>query len=155
MDKISTPLQIYVVEDSAILRRLIESSIEASGAQLVGYSGSAQRAVADLSMLQPDLIVIDISLESGTGFDVLRALQERTLLPKSIKVVLTNHGNNEYRNRSFRLGASHFFDKSKTSQVLALISTLAKSRVPNGAPARSGPARLNERRGEVVDTSRR
>ena len=155
MDKSSTPLQIYVVEDSPILRRLLESSIEASGAELVGYSGSAQRAVADLSMLQADLIVIDISLESGNGFDVLRALQERRLLPKSIKIVLTNHANDEYRNRSFRLGANHFFDKSETSQVLALISALAKSRLPNGAPVRSGPARLSERRGEVVDTSRR
>ena len=155
MDKISIPFQIYVVEDSPILRRLIESSITASGAELVGYSGTAQRAIADLSMLQPDLILIDISLESGNGFDVLRALQERRLLPNSIKVVLTNHANDEYRNRSFRLGANHFFDKSETSQVLALIDALAKSRLPNGPTVRSAPVNLGQRRGEVVDTSRR
>jgi CheY-like chemotaxis protein len=155
MDKISTPFQIYVVEDSPILRRLIESSIETSGAELVGFAGSAQRAVADLSMLQPDLILIDISLESGNGFDVLRALQDRKLLSSSIKVVLTNHANDEYRNRSFRLGANHFFDKSETSQVLALIDALAKSRLPNGFSARSRPVNLRQRRGEVVDTSRR
>ena len=155
MDKTSTPFQIYVVEDSPILRRLIESSIEASGAELVGYSGSAQSAVSDLAMLQPDLILIDISLEFGNGFDVLRALQERKLLPESIKVVLTNHANDEYRNRSFRLGANHFFDKSETSQVLALITALAKSRLPNGTSVRSAPVSLRQRRGEIVDTSRR
>ena len=155
MDKTSTPFQIYVVEDSPILRRLIESSIEASGAELDGYSGSAQSAVSDLAMLQPDLILIDISLEFGNGFDVLRALQERKLLPESIKVVLTNHANDEYRNRSFRLGANHFFDKSETSQVLALINALAKSRLPNGTSVRSAPVSLRQRRGEIVDTSRR
>jgi DNA-binding NarL/FixJ family response regulator len=155
MDKSSVPFQIYVVEDSPILRRLIESSIRDSGAELVGYSGSAQRAVADLSMLRPDLILIDISLEFGTGFDVLRALQLRNVLPNAIKVVLTNHANDEYRIRSFRLGANHFFDKSETSQVLALINALAKSHLPNGTAAPSGPVSLRQRRGEVVDTSRR
>ena len=155
MDKTSIPFQIYVVEDSPILRRLIESSVEGSGAELVGYSGSAQKAVAELAMLQPDLILIDISLEFGNGFDVLRALQQRKRLPHAIKIVLTNHANDEYRKRSFDLGANHFFDKTETSQVLALIAALAKSRAKNESPAKSGPVRLTGRRGEVVDTSRR
>ena len=96
MEEIPKPLHVYVVEDSPIIRRLLASTIEAAGAELVGSSGSARAAIADLAQLQPDLVLIDISLDSGNGFDVLRALQEGNLAPSAIKVVLTNHATAEY-----------------------------------------------------------
>ena len=133
MSEISKPLHVYVVEDSPIIRRLLASTIEAAGAELVGSSAGAETAIAELSVLQPDLILIDISLDSGSGFDVLRALQERDLVPSAIKVVLTNHANPEYQNLSLRLGADSFFDKSsETSQVLALINVLAAEKRRSG-----------------------
>lgn len=126
MNETSTPLQVYVVEDSQIIQRLLGSAIEAEGAELDGCSGDAQTAIADLLALQPDLILIDIGLASGSGFDVLRALHDHSLVPDAIKVVLTNHADAEYENLSRRLGADRFFDKAyETSQALVLIDTLA------------------------------
>ncbi|MGH8314296.1 MAG: response regulator [Steroidobacterales bacterium] len=142
MDQIAQCLRVYVVEDSPIIQGLLESIIEAAGAELIGRSAGAEAAVADLSVLQPDLILIDIILESGTGFDVLRALRERKLAPKATKVMLTNHANAEYRTHSFALGAEHFLDKaSETSRLLTLLNTLAserrRSRAAPPAPDRS------------------
>jgi DNA-binding NarL/FixJ family response regulator len=128
MNEMPKPLQVYLVEDSPIAQRFLGSAIAAAGAQLDGCSDDAQAAIADVSALQPDLILIDISLASGSGFDVLKALQEHSLVPEAIKVVLTNHADAECRNLSLRLGADRFFDKSETSQALALISTLATER---------------------------
>ena len=126
MHELPKPLRVYVVEDSTIIRRLLTSTIEAAGAELIGHSADAQSAIADLSGLRPDLILIDISLNSGTGFDVLEALQEINPKPSAIKVVLTNHASAEFKHLSFRLGANGFFDKAtETSQVLALIDALA------------------------------
>lgn len=126
MDEDSKPLQVYVVEDSPIILRLLTAAIEAAGAELAGHSPTAQRAVADLAALQPDLVLIDISLSSGNGFEVLKALQERGIVSSAMKVVLTNHADAEYEDLSHRLGADKFFDKSSdTSQALALISTMA------------------------------
>jgi len=126
MHEFPKPLQVYIVEDSTIIRRLLTSTIEAAGAELIGHSADAPSAIADLSVLRPDLILIDISLNSGTGFDVLEALQELKPSPPAIKAVLTNHASAEFRDLSFRLGANGFFDKaSETSQVLALIDALA------------------------------
>jgi CheY-like chemotaxis protein len=133
MSEISKLLQVYIVEDSLIIRRLLASTIEAAGAELVGSSAGAQSAIAELSILRPDLIVVDISLNSGNGFDVLRALQERNLVPAAIKVVLTNFASAENENLSLSLGANRFFDKSsETSQVLALINVLASERLRGG-----------------------
>ena len=126
MDEKPRPLKVYIVEDSAIIQRLLGSAIAAAGAELSGCSADAQTAIADVFALEPDVILIDIRLASGSGFDVLKALQEQSLVPGATKVVLTNHADAEYQNLSFRLGANKFFDKSsETSKVLALIKNLA------------------------------
>ena len=137
MNEMTKPLQVYVVEDSPIVERLLASAIVAAGAELSGSSGDAQTAIGDLFALQPDLILIDIRLASGNGFDVLKTLQDQSLVPAAIKVVLTNHANAEYQNRSLQLGADRFFDKSsETSEALALISALAAERLSSIAPPR-------------------
>jgi DNA-binding NarL/FixJ family response regulator len=126
MRESSTDLRIYVVEDSPIMLRLLSSAIDAAGAKLSGHSANAQQAIEAISVLEPDLILIDISLNFGNGFDVLRVLRDRGLALTARKVVLTNHANAEYRNLCFRLGADQFLDKaSETAQALALISNLA------------------------------
>jgi DNA-binding NarL/FixJ family response regulator len=134
MNEMPKPLQVYLVEDSPIAQRFLGSAIAAVGAELDGCSDNAQAAIADVFALQPDLILIDISLASGSGFDVLKALHEHSLVPEAIKVVLTNHADAECRNLSLRLGADRFFDKSETAQALALISTLAAERRSGSAP---------------------
>ena len=108
----------------------------------MGCSANAQTAIADLFVLQPDLILIDIGLASGSGFDVLETLQEHSLVPEAVKVVLTNRANTEYANLSRRLGADRFFDKSsETWQVVALIHGLAAERRRGGAaPFRNAPS---------------
>jgi DNA-binding NarL/FixJ family response regulator len=143
MNESPKPLQVYLVEDSPIAQRFLGSAIAAVGAELDGCSGDAQAAIADVFALQPDLILIDISLASGSGFDVLKVLHEHNLVPEAIKVVLTNHADAECRNLSFRLGADRFFDKaSETSEVMALISTLATERRLAAFRKRSGSAPL-------------
>src|ERR1700694_3037081 len=137
MNEMPKPLQVYIVEDSPIAAQLRPSSIAAigaGGAEWTGGSADAQTAIGDVFALQPDLILIDIRLASGSGFDVLKTLQDHSLVPAAIKVVLTNHANAEYQNLSVRLGADRFFDKSsETSQAFALISALAAERLSSSA----------------------
>jgi DNA-binding NarL/FixJ family response regulator len=136
------PLQVYVVEDSVIIRRLLASSIEAAGAELMGESADAAAAIAELTRLRPDLIVIDVGLKSGTGFDVLEALQELDPHPAAIKIVLTNYASPEYRRMSLRMGANGFFDKAtEAAQVLALIGALAAEKARRCASHRRECAR--------------
>jgi len=137
MNETPRPLQVYVVEDSPIVQRFLASAIAAAGAELDGCSDDAQAAIADVFALQPDLILIDISLAAGSGFDVLRALRDHSLVPEAVKVVLTNHASTEYENLSLELGADRFFDKSwETAQALALIGALAAEKRDPSAVAR-------------------
>ncbi len=141
MNDLAGPLRVYVAEDSPVMVRMLASSIEAAGARLVGYSDSAQRAVNEIFVLKPDLILIDINLHRGNGFDVLRLLRHRGPGQSATKVVLTNHVSAEYRELSLRLGASQFYDKSfEMLKVLELIRTMAADHVAGAlAPAGIDP----------------
>jgi len=120
------PLRVYVVEDSPILRALFGAAITQAGAQIVGWTAQSGKAIADLSALRPDVVVIDISLASGSGFDVLRALRGFDWSASAVKVVLTNHACAEYERLSEELGADRFFDKSvEMTAALRFIGALA------------------------------
>ena len=117
------PLQVYLVEDSPFLQSFLISSIAEAGAEVCGRSSKAEEAIADIFALNPAVVLIDISLRSGSGFDVLKVLKEQNLAPDAIKVVLTNHP--EYREVCTLLGADRFFDKSmEMAQALAFISAM-------------------------------
>lgn len=80
------------------------------GAENVGHAARAADAIARIAREKPDVVVLDIQLEQGNGFDVLQALQASS--PQVQTFVLTNFANDAYRRKAERLGARGFFDKS-------------------------------------------
>jgi DNA-binding NarL/FixJ family response regulator len=128
------PLQVYVVEDSEIILRLLESAIESAGGGLIGFGGDAQQVIRDLQRLKPDLVLIDLVLASGTGFDVLEAMQSGNVAGNAIAAVFSNHVSPDNRARSLRLGASFVFDKSTQGrEALHLINAMADWRRGRGS----------------------
>ena len=131
------PLTVYIIEDSPIILRLLSGAAEAAGADVVGQSDNAENAIRELSQLTPDLILIDIALRSGTGFDVLEALQAGHHASAAAKVVFTNHATAEHRDRSFQLGATRFFDKASEGwQALEMIAKMAADKRGAGVASR-------------------
>ena len=122
-------LQVYLIEDSPIFSRLLAAAVESVGAELVGHSDNAEQAIADLSHIDADLILVDVTLDSGSGFDVLEALQRSGNARTATKVVLTNHTAAEYGSLSYALGATYFYEKEQDSwRVLELIGKMAAAK---------------------------
>lgn len=120
------PYRIYVVEDSAIMLRLILDLLAGiPGALIVGHADRADVAVVEIADSVPDAIIIDLMLQSGTGYDVLKAARHSTNAP--VVIVLTNLTMPPHRDQAMGLGADHFFDKStEVSQMLRLVNKLAQ-----------------------------
>ena len=109
--------RIYIVEDSAILLRLLLEILGGiPGAEVIGYSGRADRAMLDIRRMVPDAIIVDLLLESGTGYQVLDAAARQSIKP--LAIVLTNFTMAPYRDWAEKLGVAHFFDKS--TEILAM-----------------------------------
>jgi DNA-binding NarL/FixJ family response regulator len=104
-------VKVFLVEDSPMLRSRVEAILASiPGAQACGHAAGATEAIAAIEKARPDVVVLDIQLEQGSGFDVMRAT--RASLPQVDFYVLTNFANDAYRRKAESLGARGFFDKS-------------------------------------------
>jgi len=123
-------LRVFLVEDSVPVRERLQAMLAAlDGARVVGHAGAADGALEAILAAAPHVVVLDVKLARGSGFDVLHALREAA--PGIEVYMLSNFASEAYRRAAERLGARGFFDK--TNEFEALRAVLA-------ARARSEPA---------------
>jgi DNA-binding response OmpR family regulator len=77
--------RVLVVEDEALLRRVIARNLTSRGVQ-VREAATAGEALEASSTELPDLLLLDINLPDRTGWDVLRALKQRNVRVPTIVV---------------------------------------------------------------------
>lgn len=117
----TTPLSMFVVEDSAVIREnLIATLEELAPVRVVGCAEEEQSAVLWLQTHRSDcdVVIVDVFLKSGSGLGVLRQRADTANGPSY--VVLTNYATAEMRAKCLALGARRVFDKS--SDIEALVS---------------------------------
>jgi DNA-binding NarL/FixJ family response regulator len=105
-------MQVYLVEDSSlVLRRLEAMLLEIPGTTIAGRAAGAADAIRDILAVRPDLVLLDVQLAQGSGFDVLRALHAEA--PELDVLMLSNHSSHPYRQIAERFGARAFLDKTR------------------------------------------
>jgi DNA-binding response OmpR family regulator len=99
------PMSILLVEDEAMLRHGLVRSLAARGHMVVEAEGCRQ-AMEEIAGRRPDLLLLDINLPDGTGWDILRELRDRgSAIPA---IVLSAVPPSAARVREFRpLGVLH------------------------------------------------
>jgi DNA-binding NarL/FixJ family response regulator len=108
------PLRVFLVEDSEVIReRLIESISSLPHVNVVGHADTEAGALAALQKTPCDVVVLDLQLRDGHGFNVLKALRAPSDRPHLTIIVLTNFATALYRSHSMQMGADYFFDKSR------------------------------------------
>ena len=119
--KSAAALRVYVVEDSPQIRERLERMISAvPRLEVVGSADNVTSAVADIETLQPDALVVDIQLVSGSGLDVLWRV--RQLQPGIHSIVLTNFSSAQHRKAAKDAGSDYFLDKTNEfSQVTPIL----------------------------------
>ncbi|HEX6318995.1 MAG TPA: response regulator transcription factor [Burkholderiales bacterium] len=103
--------KVFLVDDSPLVRERIAQMVEAlPQLRLVGQAAGVPEAISGILAARPDLVLLDLSLENGSGFDVLSAVHRRE--PGIAFYMLSNFASEPYRRHAERLGARGFFDKS-------------------------------------------
>jgi len=120
------PLDIFLVDDSLVIYQRLEALLSAiAGARLVGHAGAADAAAREILALRPAVVVLDLNLERGSGFEVLRAVRPQA--PEIDFYVLSNFAHAAYRRMAESLGARGFFDKTQEFQrLIALLAARAR-----------------------------
>src|SRR5215217_3007126 len=89
------PIRVVLIDDSELVRRGVKSVITTTRCdpliQLVGEASTVAEGVDLCLKLQPQVVLLDIRLPDGSGFDACRQILAK--LPKTRVVMLTAHSN--------------------------------------------------------------
>lgn len=108
----ATPIRILLVDDSELVRRGIKTVLAAHSdppMRVIGEAGSVASAVAECLRLKPDIVLLDIRLPDGSGFDACRQILQK--LPETRIVVLTSYSNDNFVYEAVTAGAQGYLMK--------------------------------------------
>lgn len=107
----AAPARILVVDDHPIVRLGIRQMIAAEPhLTICGEADSAATAL-DLVKSNPDLAIVDLSLEDGNGLELIRSLREAA--PEMRVLVLSMHDEALFAERALRAGARGYIMKQE------------------------------------------
>ncbi len=111
-------MSILVVEDKESLRTMLRKTLESRG-HVVDEAGDAYEARRKLQATRFLLVLTDLRLPAGSGFDVLAAAQESD--PDMPVIVMTAFGTVEEAVRAMKDGATDFLTKPVDTEHLLLL----------------------------------
>jgi DNA-binding NarL/FixJ family response regulator len=122
------PLRILVVDDQSIVRQGVRSLVESHHDwEIVGEATTGADAIDTARRLQPDIVVMDLSLPELNGIDATRKILKAS--PKSEVLVLTLHHSEELARSVLAAGARGYVLKSNGgADVIAAIESLREHR---------------------------
>jgi putative two-component system response regulator len=101
---------VLVVDDEDINRALLERLLKQQGYQVIAVSSGAE-ALARLSGIHPDLILLDVQMPGANGFEICARLKERSdtrLIPVAL---VTGLNSREHKIKGLKAGADDFIGK--------------------------------------------
>ncbi|MDX1616496.1 MAG: response regulator transcription factor [Candidatus Promineifilaceae bacterium] len=114
MDK---TIRVLLADDHAIVRRRIHTVLDASDAvRIVGEARDGQEAVTLAERLQPDVIIMDISMPVLDGFEAAKIIKNKL---KSVRILfLTMHDSALLARQALRAGAEGYVLKRQAQGEL-------------------------------------
>lgn len=140
-------IQILLVDDQAIIRHGLKSMLESNeDMQVVGEAENGQRALEQIALLHPDVVLMDIRMPVMDGVAATSMIAQQ--YPAVKVMVLTTFDDDEYISQVMRMGAKGYLLKDTEPDELALAirsvykghtqlgpGLFEKALMPNTAPA--------------------
>jgi DNA-binding NarL/FixJ family response regulator len=110
-------LKVFLADDSQQIRQRVNSLLATAQMDIVGEAATPDTCIEGILNSHPDVVVLDVQLEGGSGLQVLKAVKSAD--PDINFVVFSNNSGPAYRKRYLGEGAVRFLDKSTEFDQLA------------------------------------
>lgn len=121
--------RILLADDHAVLRAglrlLLNSQAEF---EVIGEAASGMEALSLAESLQPDLILLDLSMPGLAGMDALPAIHKRA--PSARILILTMHDDPQYLRQALKIGAAGYvLKKAADVELLSAVRAVLRGEV--------------------------
>ena len=159
--------RIFLVDDHPLVCEWLTVFINGQDDLTVcGMASDAPRALAGVIEMRPDAVIVDLSLDRGSGMELIKDL--RVHVPRAVIVVLSMHEEKLYAERTLRAGARGYVTKRAGAKNIlqalrrvlggglylsesfaGMMAARCVGRTKQPDPARSPVQRLSDRELEV------
>jgi DNA-binding NarL/FixJ family response regulator len=109
--------RVLIVDDHAFIRRGVQSILQSLPEwELCGEAGNGHEAIRLANELEPEVILMDVTMPGLNGIDATRII--RNAHPRVKIVLLTLHESPELLRNGFRAGARGYLLKADAEQEL-------------------------------------
>lgn len=96
------PLRVLVVDDSAMVRKLVRSRLQTAGRlEVVGLAHSSEEAIRQMVLTAPEVLLVDEHLPGMNGTEFVRKVMARCPIPS---VMFSSRADAEMRERAAQAG---------------------------------------------------
>jgi two-component system, NarL family, response regulator NreC len=122
-------IRLILVDDHDVVRTGVKTFLEKQpGLQVIGEAGTGEQALAVLKNLDPDVIVMDITMPGMDGLEATRRI--KSLCPECRVLALTVHEDKQYFFEMLAAGASGYITKQAAAdELVAAIRVVAQGHV--------------------------
>lgn len=122
-------IRMLIADDHTVLRSGLRMLLAAqTDMDVVGEAGNGSQVLSMAAELQPDLILLDLSMPGPGGLEVLPLL--RKAVPQSRILILTMHDDESYLRQALRDGASGYvLKRAADTELLSAIRAVMRGEV--------------------------
>jgi DNA-binding NarL/FixJ family response regulator len=110
-------IRVLLADDHKMLREGLRRSLSEEGFDIVGEAENGDQAVRLATELQPDIVLMDVSMPELDGVEATRAIRKEDGAPQVI--MLTMHADKEVLADAIRAGASGYLVKDCSIEEIA------------------------------------
>jgi DNA-binding NarL/FixJ family response regulator len=101
--------RVLLCDDSPQIRELLRIVLELEGNEVVSEAGNGREAVEEAERLQPDVVLLDLSMPVMDGLEALPEI--RRVAPEARIIVLSGFDNDRLVSQALALGADQYVPK--------------------------------------------
>jgi two-component system, NarL family, nitrate/nitrite response regulator NarL len=124
------PLRVLIADDHRLFAEALEAILAADDRiEVVGQAGDGSEAVKLARTLDPDLVLMDVSMPVLDGFEATREIRAKS--EDTRVLMLTGSNSRADVDRSREVGASGYITKDRiASELVAAIVEVSRRRLP-------------------------
>jgi two-component system nitrate/nitrite response regulator NarL len=110
-------LRVVIVDDEPLFLEMVQAMLDAEeGIEVVGRAPDGKKGVEAAAALDPDVVVMDVSMPVMNGIDATRAIREQN--PSACILILTGGSDIAEIDRARKAGAAGYLTKERIASDL-------------------------------------